>query len=118
MTRTVPRRSARTRHRRSDGHPVGAPGPVPVEAPMSVRFGRSPMSMSMPVALRPALGTATTVAALLLLAAAPSTPAASAPGETVTVAPTGSIAADGTVTLSGTYRCTAGAGPVFVSSSV
>jgi hypothetical protein len=77
-----------------------------------------PMSMSMPMALRPALGTATTVAALLLLAAAPSTPAASAPGETVTVAPTGSIAADGTVTLSGTYRCTAGAGPVFVSSSV
>ncbi|MET7452257.1 DUF6299 family protein [Streptomyces sp. NPDC005574] len=68
------------------------------------------------MALRPALGA--TVAALLLLATAPSTLAAAAPGETVTVAPTGGIAPDGTVTLSGTYRCTAGSGPVFVSSSV
>ncbi|MEU5750554.1 MULTISPECIES: DUF6299 family protein [unclassified Streptomyces] len=38
--------------------------------------------------------------------------------ESVTVDPTGRIAADGSVTLSGTYRCAAGTGPVFVSSSV
>ncbi|MGW0913759.1 DUF6299 family protein [Streptomyces sp. NPDC002784] len=66
----------------------------------------------MPV--RAALGTA--AASTLLLLTAPAAPAA--PGETVTVDPTGTIAADGTVTLSGTYRCTGGTGPVFVSSSV
>ncbi|WP_413759337.1 DUF6299 family protein [Streptomyces sp. MMBL 11-3] len=45
----------------------------------------------------------------------------SAPGdlaETVTVDPIGRLASDGTVTLSGTYRCTGGSGPVFVSSSL
>ncbi|NEY33393.1 hypothetical protein GTU99_14525 [Streptomyces sp. PRKS01-65] len=58
-------------------------------------------------------------AAALLLTAAPAAGAASAaPGESVTVDPTGRIAADGTITLSGTYRCTGGTGPVFVSSSV
>ncbi len=36
----------------------------------------------------------------------------------MTVDPTGRIAPDGTVTLSGTYRCTGATGPVFVSSSV
>ncbi|GLW48248.1 hypothetical protein Stsp02_39100 [Streptomyces sp. NBRC 14336] len=61
-----------------------------------------------------ALGAASATALLLLLA--PTTPAA--PFESVTVDPTGTIAADGTVTLSGTYRCTGGTGPVFVSSSV
>ncbi|MDH6701342.1 DUF6299 family protein [Streptomyces griseoviridis] len=66
------------------------------------------------MSLRPALG----AAALLLLAALPVVPAAADPGESVTVDPTGRIAADGTVTLSGTYRCLAGKGPVFVSSSV
>lgn len=66
----------------------------------------------MPV--RPALAVA--VAALLLLAAAPT--ATADPYETVTVDPAGSIAADGTVTLSGTYRCLGNSGPVFVSSSV
>ncbi|MFJ1968853.1 DUF6299 family protein [Streptomyces sp. NPDC087903] len=70
------------------------------------------------MALRPALSTATAVAALLLLAAVPSTPAASAPVEALTVAPTGTIAPDGTVTLTGTYRCTAATGPVFVSTAV
>ena len=34
------------------------------------------------------------------------------------VGPGGRIAEDGTVILSGTYRCTGGTGPVFVSSSV
>jgi hypothetical protein len=36
----------------------------------------------------------------------------------VTVDSTGRIAADGTITLSGTYRCAGGTGPVCVSSSV
>ncbi|CAL9390726.1 hypothetical protein SUDANB6_01253 [Streptomyces sp. enrichment culture] len=61
--------------------------------------------------------------AALLLPAAPAAGAApapvpAAPAETVTVDPTGRIAPDGTVTLSGTYRCTDSTGPVFVSSSV
>ncbi|MGP2442927.1 DUF6299 family protein [Streptomyces sp. JW3] len=65
-------------------------------------------------------------AALLLLSAAPAAQAApsvhSAPAVPsvsgwLTVDPAGRIAPDGTVTLSGTYRCDAG-GPVFVSSSV
>jgi len=66
----------------------------------------------------------TAAAAALLLLAAPaagalSRPAESAvPSETVTVDPTGRLAADGTVTLSGTYRCTGGTGPVFVTSSL
>jgi hypothetical protein len=60
--------------------------------------------------------------ALLLPAAAPAVQASTAPSVpsvsgAVTVDPTGRIAADGTVTLSGTYRCDAG-GPVFVSTSV
>ncbi|MFJ9046041.1 DUF6299 family protein [Streptomyces sp. NPDC102347] len=72
----------------------------------------------MPV--RPVLG-ATAGAALLLLGTAvvaPSASASAAPAEYVTVDPEGRVTADGTVTLSGTYRCTAGTGPVFVSSSV
>ncbi|MGC5563619.1 DUF6299 family protein [Streptomyces sp. FR-108] len=70
-----------------------------------------------------AVGSATVTAALLLLAA-PSAGAvsgpdhSSGPAETVTVDPTGSLAADGTVTLSGTYRCTGGTGRSFVSSSL
>ncbi|MFJ9862550.1 DUF6299 family protein [Streptomyces sp. NPDC101165] len=67
----------------------------------------------MPV--RPALAAAFGAAALLCAAVGPATADA---GESVTVAPTGRIAADGTVTLSGTYRCTGNTGPVFVSSSV
>ncbi|EDY56032.1 MULTISPECIES: DUF6299 family protein [Streptomyces] len=61
--------------------------------------------------------TAAAGAALFLLAA-PALPASADPSETVTVDPVGRIAEDGTVTLSGTYRCTGGTGPVFVSSSV
>ncbi|MDT0611458.1 DUF6299 family protein [Streptomyces lancefieldiae] len=70
----------------------------------------------MPVRVRSAALAAAAGAALLL----PATPAAfaAADTETVTVDRTGRIASDGTVTLSGTYRCTAGTGPVFVSSSV
>ncbi|MFI1562107.1 DUF6299 family protein [Streptomyces sp. NPDC020490] len=64
--------------------------------------------------LRPVLG----AAVLLLLAAVPATPAAADPHETVTVDRTGRLAADGTVTLSGTYRCLGGTGPVYVSSSL
>lgn len=67
--------------------------------------------------MRSALGSAAG-AALLLLAAAPAATASADPYETVTVDPTGRIAADGTVTLSGTYRCVGNSGPVFVSSSV
>ncbi|MBQ0852816.1 DUF6299 family protein [Streptomyces sp. NPDC057621] len=74
-------------------------------------------------------GSAAVTAALLLLAA-PSAGAVSGQGgsagpagpaglsETVTVDPTGRLAADGTVTLSGTYRCTGGTGRTFVSSSL
>ncbi|ANS68592.1 hypothetical protein SLINC_6368 [Streptomyces lincolnensis] len=68
------------------------------------------------MSMRPVLGAA--AGAALLLLAAPAGPAAADPYETVTVDPVGRIAADGTVTLSGTYRCTGGTGPVFVSSSV
>ncbi|GGS36556.1 DUF6299 family protein [Streptomyces violaceus] len=70
--------------------------------------------------VRPLLGT-TAGAALLLLTgatAAPATASAAAPYETVTVDSVGRITADGTVTLSGTYRCRSAIGPVFVSSSV
>ncbi|KOU62714.1 hypothetical protein ADK57_23990 [Streptomyces sp. MMG1533] len=68
------------------------------------------------MSLRPALGLA--AGAALLLLAAPAAQATADPYETVTVDPTGRIAADGTVTLSGTYRCTGGTGTVFVSSTV
>ncbi|PKW10656.1 hypothetical protein SAMN05428944_2143 [Streptomyces sp. 1222.5] len=66
----------------------------------------------MPV--RPVLLAALT-AALLCTAAGP---AGADPTETVTVDPVGRIAPDGTITLSGTYRCTPGTGPVFVGSSL
>ncbi|WP_432100678.1 DUF6299 family protein [Streptomyces sp. WAC 04229] len=60
--------------------------------------------------------------AALFLPAAPAATAAStdtpAVTESVTVDRTGRVAADGTVTLTGTYRCTAADGAVFVSSVV
>jgi hypothetical protein len=71
--------------------------------------------------LRQVIGAATGAAFLLLAtpsAVAVSVGALSAPSETVTVNSTGHLAADGTVTLSGTYRCLSGTGPVLVSSSV
>ncbi|WP_369214274.1 DUF6299 family protein [Streptomyces flavofungini] len=58
------------------------------------------------------------IAASLLLCTATAADALAAPGETVTVNSTGRLAADGTVTLSGTYRCTGGGNPIFVSSSL
>ncbi|MFD3497403.1 DUF6299 family protein [Streptomyces sp. NPDC058676] len=75
------------------------------------------------MSLRPVLtATATATAAALLLLAAPAAasaaPTTADPDETVTVDPRGRIASDGTVTLSGTYRCTGATGPVFVSSAV
>ncbi|MEW2162138.1 DUF6299 family protein [Streptomyces sp. NPDC007084] len=66
--------------------------------------------------VRQTLGTAAAAALLLLLA--PSAVARSAALDEVTVDPTATVAADGTITLSGTYRCAAASGPVFVSSSV
>lgn len=70
------------------------------------------------MSVRPVLG-AVTGAALLLLGSAAAAPSAAsaAPSETVTVDSVGRIA-NGFVTLSGTYRCVAGTGPVYVSSSV
>ncbi|MFJ8942232.1 DUF6299 family protein [Streptomyces sp. NPDC102395] len=73
------------------------------------------------MSLRPALTAA--VGAALLLLAVPAASAADDPvpapaAEAVTVDPAGSIAADGTVTLSGTYRCVDSTGPVFVASSI
>ncbi|MFF6783907.1 DUF6299 family protein [Streptomyces sp. NPDC012510] len=57
-------------------------------------------------------------AALLLFSTAPSAGATIEPFETVTIDPTGYVAPDGALTLSGTYRCLGGNGPVFVSSSL
>lgn len=58
------------------------------------------------------------VGAALLIFGAPSAQAAAEPDEALTIAATGRVAADGTITLSGTYRCVAGRGPVYVSSSI
>ncbi|WAX77396.1 DUF6299 family protein [Streptomyces sp. KMM 9044] len=76
-----------------------------------------PASVAVPVSVRSVLVAAAAGGALLLGVAAP--PAASAaPGGTVTVDSEGRIAADGSVTLSGTYRCLDTSGPVLVGSSV
>ena len=57
--------------------------------------------------------------AALLLSAAPAAGALSRSSDEVTADPTGYLAPDGTITLSGTYRCVHGTGgPVLVSSSV
>ncbi|MFD8816840.1 DUF6299 family protein [Streptomyces sp. NPDC059627] len=72
----------------------------------------------MPV--RPVLAATLGSVALLCAAVAPATAATTtdAAKESVTVDPTGRLAADGTLTLSGTYTCTDATGPVFISSSV
>ncbi|MFJ4711272.1 DUF6299 family protein [Streptomyces sp. NPDC088785] len=67
---------------------------------------------------KPLASLGTVTGAALLLLAAPAAVGAAEPAESVTVAPVGTIAEDGTVTLSGTYRCTAGLAPVLVSASV
>jgi Family of unknown function (DUF6299) len=68
--------------------------------------------MSFPQAIGAAAGAA------LLLFTASSAQAAAKPFESVTVDATGRVAEDGTLTLSGTYRCVRGTAPVFVSSSI
>ncbi|MEU1406471.1 DUF6299 family protein [Streptomyces sp. NPDC005728] len=73
--------------------------------------------------LRPALAAVLGAAALLCVAAGPATadtpkPRTKTTTEAVTVDPTGSIAPDGTVTLTGTYRCSDATGLAFVSSSI
>ena len=65
--------------------------------------------------VRPVLAAALGAAALLVAAAGP---AGAGPGESVTVDSVGRLAADGTLTLTGTYRCTGATGPVFATSSV
>ncbi|MGW7267810.1 DUF6299 family protein [Streptomyces sp. NPDC054842] len=94
------------------------------------------------MSIRQAVGAATGAALLLLTAptaahaldaplvpAASGTPAASTPAavppaapaaaaDSVTVDTAGKLAVDGTLTLSGTYRCSAATGPVFVSSTL
>ncbi|MDW8804084.1 DUF6299 family protein [Streptomyces scabiei] len=72
-----------------------------------------PVFSQVPRVLGAAVGAAT-----LLFTAAASAGAVHDPVETVTIDPTGHVAPDGTLTLSGTYRCSAGSGPVFVSSSL
>ncbi|MGA5897114.1 DUF6299 family protein [Streptomyces venetus] len=76
--------------------------------------------------VRPLLGAATG-AVLLLLTGATAAPATAAPAtaapataasEDVTVEAVGRIAADGTITLSGTYTCVDATGPVYIGSSV
>ncbi|MET8947120.1 DUF6299 family protein [Streptomyces sp. NPDC004542] len=66
--------------------------------------------------VRPVLAAAAGAAALLLTGAAAH--AAPDPKDTVTVDRTGRLTADGTVTLSGTYRCTPHSAAVFVGSTV
>lgn len=57
--------------------------------------------------------------ALLVLTAATAATAHAGPGDDLTVDPRGTVAEDGTVTLSGTYRCTDDSeGPVFVGSTL
>ncbi|MFF0967389.1 DUF6299 family protein [Streptomyces sp. NPDC003703] len=71
--------------------------------------------------VRPLLGALGLAAAALLLSAPHAATAADGTDtgtDTVTVDPTARLAADGTVTLSGTYRCTGADGPVFVSSAL
>ncbi|MFF5430293.1 DUF6299 family protein [Streptomyces griseofuscus] len=91
------------------------------------------------MSVRPALAAVLGGAALLTLATAPAhasspalaagsahvagsariaVPVHAAPGESVTVDTVGRLAADGTVTLTGTYRCTGNTGPVFVTSAL
>ncbi|TWV57636.1 hypothetical protein FRZ03_01750 [Streptomyces misionensis] len=64
---------------------------------------------------RSALAAVLGTAALLVTAVGP---AGAGPGEFVTVDSTGRLAPDGTLTLTGTYRCTGATGPVFTTSSV
>ncbi|QCX74445.1 hypothetical protein C9F11_03710 [Streptomyces sp. YIM 121038] len=68
--------------------------------------------------VRLALGAAANT--LLIAGLAAATPAHAGPFDDVAVNGTGTIASDGTITLSGTYRCLSDGspGPVFVSSTL
>ncbi|MGW1539839.1 DUF6299 family protein [Streptomyces sp. NPDC002309] len=69
---------------------------------------------------RPALG-AVAIVALALLAAVPATSAAAGTKDStdsITVDSAGRIGPDGSITLTGTYRCASSSGPVFISSSI
>ncbi|MEI5103854.1 DUF6299 family protein [Streptomyces sp. PmtG] len=68
--------------------------------------------------VRLALGAAANT--LLLAGLAAATPAHAGPADDLTVDSTGTVAADGTLTLTGTYRCLpdGSPGPVFVSSTL
>ncbi|MEU9102692.1 DUF6299 family protein [Streptomyces sp. NPDC048361] len=70
--------------------------------------------------MRVSLFAAGAVAAAGALLGVASAPAGAALTDTVSAGPTGTVAKDGTVTLSGTYRCSPPSrpGPVFVSSGV
>ncbi|MEU1519660.1 DUF6299 family protein [Streptomyces sp. NPDC005811] len=66
--------------------------------------------------LRPALAAA--AGAALALLALPAPAATADPTDSLTIASAAPLAADGTVVLSGTYRCVGNTGPVFISSAV
>lgn len=66
--------------------------------------------------LRPALAAA--AGAALFLLAVPGQAATADTTEALTVDVVGTIAPDGTVALSGTYRCLGSTGPVYISSNV
>ncbi|MFE9423259.1 DUF6299 family protein [Kitasatospora sp. NPDC006697] len=55
--------------------------------------------------------------ALLCAVLTAATPALAAGADQVTVSPTAALGQDGSVTLSGTYRCT-GSGPVFLAANL
>ncbi|MFE9309170.1 DUF6299 family protein [Streptomyces sp. NPDC088353] len=65
--------------------------------------------------LRPVLGALGAAAATVLVLSAPAT---AAPGDNVTIDRTARVSGDGTVTVSGTYRCFDVNGPVFVGAAI
>ncbi|MGW0994077.1 DUF6299 family protein [Streptomyces sp. NPDC002523] len=74
--------------------------------------------MSVRTALATALGATALLCAVATSATAAAPAAVADSSESVTIDPIGRIGADGTVTVSGSYRCVAGTGPVFVSTSL
>ncbi|MFJ2716828.1 DUF6299 family protein [Streptomyces sp. NPDC087437] len=65
--------------------------------------------------LRPVLGALGAAAATVLVLSAPAT---AAPGDKVTIDRTARLSSDGTVTVSGTYRCFGVNGPVFIGAAI
>ncbi|MEU6010798.1 DUF6299 family protein [Streptomyces sp. NPDC047453] len=65
--------------------------------------------------LRPVLGALGAAAATVLVLSAPAT---AAPGDSVTIDRTARLSADGTVTVSGTYRCFDTNGLAFVGAAI